>query len=38
MSKCPIWGTAAETMLRLGDSEHIKSRRAGGEYKVSGTA
>jgi hypothetical protein len=38
MVTCPIWGTPAEEMPRLGDNREINSRRAGGEYKISGTA
>jgi hypothetical protein len=34
---CLIWGTPAEAIPPLGDYEHIKSRRAGGEYKVIGS-
>src|SRR5215813_5827751 len=37
MSKCLIWGTPAEAIPPLGDYEHIRSRRAGGEYRVIGS-
>jgi hypothetical protein len=37
VDKCLIWGTAAEEVPRQGDYRHLKSRRAGGEYKVAGT-
>ena len=37
MAKCLIWGTSAQHMPRLGDFEHLNSRRAGGEYKVPGS-
>lgn len=37
MGKCLIWNTLAEHKPRLGDYDHITSRRAGGEYKVSGS-
>jgi hypothetical protein len=37
VTKCLIWGTSARAEARLGDYEHINSRRAGGEYKVSGS-
>jgi hypothetical protein len=32
-----IWGTPAQEIPRLGDYEHLNSRRAGGEYKVTGS-
>ncbi len=35
--KCLIWGTPAQAMPKLGDYEHIVSRRAGGEYKIDGS-
>jgi hypothetical protein len=34
---CLIWGTPAEIMPKMGDYDHINSRRAGGEYKVIGS-
>lgn len=37
MAKCLIWGVSAQHMPRLGDFEHVNSRRAGGEYKVPGS-
>jgi hypothetical protein len=37
MATCLIWGTPATEMPRLGDYEHLNSRRAGGQYKVSGS-
>jgi hypothetical protein len=36
VTKCLIWGTSARAEPRLGDYEHINSRRAGGEYKMPG--
>jgi hypothetical protein len=37
MDTCLIWGTPAEDMPRGGHWDHIKSSRAGGEYKVIGS-
>jgi hypothetical protein len=37
VAKCVIWGTPAQEIPRLGDYEHLNSRRAGGEYKVTGS-
>lgn len=35
---CPIWGTSAEVLPKLGDSNAYISPRAGGQYKISRTA
>jgi hypothetical protein len=37
LGKCLIWKTPAQEMPRLGDYDHLNSRRAGGEYKVVGS-
>ncbi|MEQ1888932.1 MAG: hypothetical protein ABL951_07110 [Alphaproteobacteria bacterium] len=36
--KCPIWGTPATFEPKLGDYECVNSPRAGGAYRISGTA
>ncbi len=35
---CPIWGTKAEFDPKIDDYEIVDSPRAGGSYKISGTA
>jgi hypothetical protein len=37
VAKCLIWSTPARAEPRLGDYDHINSRRAAGEYKVPGS-
>jgi hypothetical protein len=37
MGKCLIWGTPAEEMPRLGQSVHLNSPRADGQYKITST-
>lgn len=36
--KCPIWGAKAEFDPKIGDYDIVNSPRAGGKYKISGTA
>ena len=37
VSTCPIWGTPAQ-LIASGDGVKVQSNRAGGEYRISGTA